>query len=331
MQNFSSRAREQRSPEEEAGRAELFHRVLAGRLSLETVRRRLGLTNSGFYDWLRSCRRASLLAFDEQLRERLSARGAPAEALNGALFSGNVRDLAVADLLQLFELTGKSAVLSVTNEGVTGRLWCSAGAVIDAECGPLSGELAAYRMLGWEQGSMLAELQASDRTRAIHCSAPQLLLEAARRKDECARLHGTLGDEQRVLQLVNGVGRSTALSQAERVLSIYFEAPRSLGEVLAYSPLGDLETLLGVQTLLAADLLIEVAAPPQQHGASSSHALVRATPDGLSWRPQRSSRPRWALDAVSSLLLIPAASWLGTKVSSALTPSPPHPRPHSSK
>ena len=38
--------------------------------------------------------------------------------------------------------------------------------------------------------------------------------------------------------------------------------------------------------------------------------------------------PRWALDAVNNLLLIPAASWLGTKVSSALTPAPPPARPH---
>jgi hypothetical protein len=166
---------------------------------------------------------------------------------------------------------------------------------------------------------MLAELCATtERTRAIHCSTPQLLLEAARRKDECARLRAALGDEQRVLQL-SSKASADDLDQPERVLSIYFEAARSLGEVLSHSPLGDLETLQGVQRLLERGLLIAATLPP----ASDVRALVRSSPEALSWRPQRSGNSRWALDAVSNLLLIPAASWLGTKVSNALTPEPP--------
>lgn len=323
MRNFSTESPSQHSPE--AGQAALFNRVLAGKLRIEAARRKLGLSSGALADWLRSCRRAALLAFDEQLRERLARWGAPAEALSGALFAGSVTDLAVSDLLQLFELAGKSALLTVTQDGVTGQLWCSAGAVIDAECGPLSGELAAYRLLGWERGSLWAELYEIDHERTIHCTTPQLLLEAARRKDECARLRAALGDEQRVLQLSRQRAEGEALAQSERVLSIYFEAPRSLQEVLAHSPLGDLETLAGVQQLIDGGLLVAATLPPPAAGAQ---ALVRAQ-DALSWRPQRTSSPRWALDAVSNLLLIPAASWLGSKVSSALTPAPPPARQQS--
>lgn len=323
MRNFSSEARPQHNPEVEAGKVALFNRVLAGKLRIEAARRQLGLSSEALSDWLRSCRRAALLAFDEELRERLIRRGAPAEALSGALFSGSVTDLALADLLQLFELAGKSALLTVSKDGVVGQLWCSAGAIIDAECGPLSGELAAYRLLGWERGSLLAELHEIQRQRAIHCSTPQLLLEAARRKDECTRLRALLGDEQRVLQLASQRPASDSLDPAERVLSIYFESPRSLQEVLAHSPLGDLETLQGVQKLLEGRLLVAATLPPVPAG---TQALARSH-DTLSWRPQRSGSSRWALDAVSNLLLIPAASWLGTKVSNALTPDTPPVQP----
>lgn len=322
MGNFSSEARALRSPEEEAGKAALFQRVLAGRLRIDAARRQLGLSSGALADWLRCCRRTALLAFDEELRERLIRRGAPAEALSGALFTGSVTDLAVADLLQLLELSGKSGLLTVTNGGVAGQLWCSAGAIIDAECGPLSGELAVYRLLGWERGALVAELYETERERTIHCSTQQLLLEAARRKDECTRLRAALGDEQRVLQLASVLPAEQALEPSERALCVYFEAPRSLEEVLAHSPLGDLETLLGVQRLLEGGLLVAATSPPP----APTQALVRSG-DTLSWRPRRANGSRWALDAVSNLLLIPAASWLGTKVSNALTPDPPPSRP----
>jgi hypothetical protein len=323
MRNFSSEARSQRSAEEDARRAALFHRVLAGKLRIEAARRQLGLSSGALADWLRSCRRAALLAFDEELRERLLRRGAPPEALGGALFAGSLTELAVADLLQLFELAGKSGLLTVTKDGVAGQLWCSGGAVIDAECGPLSAELAAYRLLGWERGAVVAELYETGRERTIHCSTQQLLLEAARRKDECTRLCAALGDERRALQLGSDRRANEAREPAERVLSIYFESPRSLEEVLAHSPLGDLETLEGVQRLLDGGLLVAAPLPP---APSATQALARSD-DTLSWRPQRTGNSRWALDAVSNLLLIPAASWLGTKVSNALTPDLPPSRP----
>ncbi len=316
MKNLSPQTRPRRSPaDEDARKLVLFNRVLAGKLRLEGARRQLGLSRSALSEWLQSCRRTALLAFDEQLRQRLMVRGAPAEALSGALFSGSLSELAMADLLQLFELTGKSAVLMVTNEGARGQLWCSAGTVIDAVCGPLSGELAAYRLLGWERGTLLAELQESQRPQVIACSTQQLLLEAARRKDECARLLGALGGEQRALQVSS---EATTASEPERALSGYFAAPRLLGEVLELSPLGDLETLQALQQLLARGALVD--APAAELAAA---ALVRATPEGPSWLDHRSGPSRRALNAVSHLLSLPAAAWLGNKVSSALTPPPP--------
>lgn len=106
-----------------------------------------------------------------------------------ARFSGTLDDLAVADLIQIVQLLGKSAQITVTRDGAESHLWCSDGELIDAESASVRGEAALFRVLSFEQGWLVAELRASDRTRTIFGTSQQLLLEAARRKDEFVR-HG---------------------------------------------------------------------------------------------------------------------------------------------
>jgi hypothetical protein len=104
-----------------------------------------------------------------------------------ARFSGTLNDLAVADLIQIVQLLGKSAHITVTRGGAESHLWCSDGELIDAESGSAKGEAALFRVLSFEHGWLVAELRAVERARSIFGTSQQLLLEAARRKDELVR------------------------------------------------------------------------------------------------------------------------------------------------
>jgi hypothetical protein len=104
-----------------------------------------------------------------------------------ARFSGTLDDLAVADLLQIVQLLGKSAQITVTRDGAESHLWCRDGELIDAQSGSARGEAALFRVLSFERGWLVAELQPVERTRTIFGTSQQLLLEAARRKDELVR------------------------------------------------------------------------------------------------------------------------------------------------
>jgi hypothetical protein len=104
-----------------------------------------------------------------------------------ARFSGTLDDLAVADLIQIVQLLGKSAHITVTRDGAESHLWCRDGELIDAHSGSAKGEAALFRVLSFERGWLVAELQPVERTRTIFGTSQQLLLEAARRKDEFVR------------------------------------------------------------------------------------------------------------------------------------------------
>jgi hypothetical protein len=101
-----------------------------------------------------------------------------------ARISGSLEALSIGDLVQLLELSRRSAVISITHDEVQSWLWCSNGAIIDARSGPLSGEAAVYRVLAVDRGLIEAELRPVELERRVFAPTQHLLLEAARRKDE---------------------------------------------------------------------------------------------------------------------------------------------------
>jgi len=322
--------RQRREEWDDAQRSVLFRQIVSGELSVAVACQRHGLGLGQLLEWLRDFRRAALLAFNEQLERRLIAQGAPADALGGAQVVGTLQDISLADLAQLIQLTGKSAVITVRHDGVDSRLWCADGAIVDAESGRCSGEAAAYRILALEHGQVVADLRAEPRRRSIDLPMPVLLLEAARRKDEAQRLRDQIGDERRCFRLdARAKAALAGLSPAELAALEYFEPVRSLGEMLEQAELDELSTLQVLSRLIEAGLLMEVdppAAPlaePAPAADASHEALLESFfSNGPGWRPRRTGKPRWSLDAVSNLLL-PAASWLGSKVTLRPKAAPP--------
>src|SRR5690606_22261892 len=116
-------------------------------------------------------------------KKTLIDQGASADALAAAEFTGHIEDVSIADLVQTIEIAGKDAVITVAHEGREHKMWCSGGAIVDAESGRLSGEAAVYRILGFERGRMVADLRPEPRERTIFAATHRLLLEAMRRTD----------------------------------------------------------------------------------------------------------------------------------------------------
>ena len=294
---------------DDAARSELIDQIVVGKLRVSAACVRFGFSEEQVLDWLRSFRRATLAAFDEQLRQRLVAQGMPASAFGSAEFAGTLSELSVADVLQMLDLTGKSAVLRISQDGVESRIWCAGGAIVDAESGRLRGEAAVYRILGLERGQFLAELRPSQRVRRVRASTSALLLEAARRKDESVALRQQLGDERHHFELgprVADAGGSP--SEAEVALLALFAPPCSLRDALEQSELGDFESLTLLCRLIAEGWLVDTGLP--LHSPSSpAQSMVR-------WRrePAQPAGLRWALEAIGAKVLQPAASWINSRL-----------------
>jgi hypothetical protein len=295
----------------ESARSELIEQIVVGKLDVAAACFRHDVAEELLLDWLRAFRRDTVLAFDERLRQRLIGQGVRASAFGGAELSGTLSELSVADVLQMIELTGKSAVLRVTHDGAESSIWCADGGIADAVSGRLQGEAAVYRILSLERGHFVAELRASERERRVHACTPALLLEAARRKDESVALWQELGDERRCYELGPRVAEAGGSPSDEEVQLLALFTPHcSLREALAQSELGDFETLTLLRRLIAEGWLVDMGLSAEASESAPRQSIVR-------WRGEPAPQPaglRWALTAFGARMLSPAASWIGSRL-----------------
>jgi DNA-binding response OmpR family regulator len=156
---------------EESDRADLADRVLAAPVDPEVVA---------------GCVHATLNGRSE------GGEAAPATAPPGSV-EGELSQLALADLLQLFQVSRRTGVVELTQElgrgrQREGRVVLREGSVIAASVGPIRGEKALYRMLAWDRGRFAFEPQAVDVEVEIRTPTRALLREGLRQLHEWERL-----------------------------------------------------------------------------------------------------------------------------------------------
>jgi pSer/pThr/pTyr-binding forkhead associated (FHA) protein len=118
--------------------------------------------------------------------------------------SGNLEEIPLPDLLQLFGTSRKAGVLVLRSVGREGRIYLNDGRIRFAEFEGQSGVpplKALYRMLGWQTG--LFALDPPDTREfdaGIDVSAQEVLMEGFRQQDELGQLRARLpGDGGRLV------------------------------------------------------------------------------------------------------------------------------------
>ncbi|MEO8178304.1 MAG: SUMF1/EgtB/PvdO family nonheme iron enzyme [Deltaproteobacteria bacterium] len=239
---------------------ELVERILRGQLTLQEACARYGVSGAELKEWVRLYRREARRVLDDRVRAALSTQGMNLEDLESAEFSGNVETLAVAEVIQTLALGRKDAEIVVEHDGQQSRIWCAGGDVVDAECGRLQGAPAVYRLLTIARGRVHADCSIHfgelGRPRTISVSAQALLMEAARRSDECRELRVRLGD-MRAVYVTSGSALSpdAQASPSEYAVLRLFDGHRSFERVVQDSSLPDLETLSHVLQLREGGML----------------------------------------------------------------------------
>jgi len=258
--------------------------------------------------------------------------GVAERAARAAQFTGELADLSVADLIQILQLMGKGAVITVSQDRWQSHLWCSAGEIVDAQSGVLRGEAAVYRILGFESGSIVADLRSTERARTVFGSAQRLLLEAARRKDEAVVLRQRLGDEQRFYRLDVEPADAPELSAGELAVLRSFVEARSLRDVVDSSELGDFETWQALVRWIELGYLVDAgvrslpaAEGPANMAHSAAPSLESPLPLAASPRSERAASLRWVrgnqvFGMLAALALIFAGYMLGARTAHVVEP-----------
>jgi uncharacterized protein DUF4388 len=303
---------------DESRQATLIAQILSGELSLESACGLHGLSAETVRTWAPVFRHRTLQALDEKLQQKSLIDSVNAARLGNAAYTGSLDDIAVPDLLQTCQMGGKNAVITVTRGSERSTIWCEQGVIVDAESGRLRGVSAVYRILNLDSGQVSADFRLEPRARTVELPCHALLLEAARHKDECARLVEQLNGVHSIfLQAPGAWAADTTLT--EREVLCLCDGDRGVSDVLAASELSNLDTLSIIVSLVERGYLL-------RDGTSTSPPPVVAGPGTDDWGERSSiylpaprtgsAKPRSTTSAtflVALGLVLGILLWLGVE------------------
>lgn len=102
----------------------------------------------------------------------------------GAGFAGTLKNIQLADLIQICCLSAVSLGIQVTKDDQQGTIYIDAGAIVHAETQSHKGERAFFAIMGWQSGSFETIAEDSTIERTIQQGYQYLLMEAAHQADE---------------------------------------------------------------------------------------------------------------------------------------------------
>jgi len=97
---------------------------------------------------------------------------------------GDLAAFPPAELLQTFNLSRRSARITLVSNGKQGQIWIEGGSAYHAVVGVLEGAEAFYAMIGWARGEFVVEHELRCTQRTIDLDTMFLVMEGLRRLDE---------------------------------------------------------------------------------------------------------------------------------------------------
>ncbi|HAA53980.1 MAG TPA: hypothetical protein DCE42_04460, partial [Myxococcales bacterium] len=99
-------------------------------------------------------------------------------------FQGTLSELSMLDLLQLLDMSSKTAVIAISKITEKAYIYLEKGQVIDAKVGDLHGEEALETLLEWYDGDFLVHAPTSPMNKTIDQPTAPMLLDMLRKMDE---------------------------------------------------------------------------------------------------------------------------------------------------
>jgi DNA-binding response OmpR family regulator len=220
----------------------------------------------------------------------LAARAAPAREPE---LRGDLAQVALFDLLQVFSANRRTGTLRVESTGATAEVRVHEGRIVDAIFGAAIGEKALFRALSVSAGQFVFLPGVRAPRERIDAPTEHLLIEAARQGDELARLRAQLPSGSATLGRAFVPGK---LSSTARELLELLDEPRAIDELLDLLPTTDLEALRAVTELLTLDAVSVIDPHGERVALCDEDAAITLRAAALRLRrPGLEGTPRLAL------------------------------------
>jgi len=188
-------------------------------------------------------------------------------------FQGSLKELPLADIVQLVAVSGKTGMFSLTRGAEQGAVYIQNGQITHAKVNETGGEDAIYALALWNEGQFQFSAGIEPDVRTITRSNTNLLMEAARRSDEWKILSKKIPTTDAVPQLVcrEGLSEPVTLTPMEWLIVTGIDGIKSIEEIARAARLSAFDVAKTLYGLITADL-VGIRSKAEAHAAAASAA-----------------------------------------------------------
>ena len=194
-------------------------------------------------------------------------------------FQGSLKELPLADIVQLVAVSGKTGMFSLTRGAERGAVYIQNGQITHAKVNDTEGEDAIYALALWNEGQFQFSAGIDCESRTITRSNTNLLMEAARRSDEWKILSKKIPTTEAVPQLVcrEGLSEPVTLTPMEWLIVTGTDGRRSIEEIARAARISAFDVAKTLYGLVTADL-VEIRAKGDAARPASVPGIAVAAP-----------------------------------------------------
>ena len=172
-------------------------------------------------------------------------------------FQGSLKELPLADIVQLVAVSGKTGMFSLTRAAEKGAVYIQNGQITHAKVNDIEGEDAIYALALWNEGQFQFSAGVESETRTITRSNTNLLMEAARRSDEWKILSKKIPTTEAVPRLVcrEGLSEPVTLTPNEWLVVTGTDGARTIEEIARATRLSAFDVAKTLYGLITAELV----------------------------------------------------------------------------
>jgi hypothetical protein len=180
-------------------------------------------------------------------------------------FQGSLKELPLADIVQLVAVSGKTGMFSLTRAAERGVVYIQNGQITHAKIGETEGEDAIYALALWNQGDFQFSPGVESDARTITRSNTNLLMEAARRSDEWKILSKKIPATDAIPRLMSrdGSAEPVTLTPQEWLVVTRTDGQRSIDEIARSTRLSSFDVAKTLYGLVTAEL-VEIGRPRER-------------------------------------------------------------------
>ena len=179
-------------------------------------------------------------------------------------FQGSLRELQLADIVQLVSGSGKTGRFTLAHDDEQGEIYLKQGRIVHAQVGEVAGEEAVYILASWAAGEFVFHPDAETDRVTVQKSNTRLLMETAHQQDEWRVLARKIPGLAAVPTLASPeAGRPVTLSPVEWRQIVAIDGKKSVQDLARESATSSFEVAKTLYGLVTAGL-VEMRPPARE-------------------------------------------------------------------